>query len=146
LTETFFAFRKDGKPMLSTFIQWTALILTLESAVFLSKGNLGLSAPIVAELAATKWDYNMEVIKSLAGQNADNWIGVFLLLASFAFQVISALIPGQTTSSAIDRAGLVSSIGFSALIFLVAWQTSHWRARRLAQRAQEILESRISKR
>jgi len=60
--------------MLRSFIQVTALLLTLESAIFLARGNLGLSAKVIAQLARTKFTYNFEIAKNLSTQRADTWI------------------------------------------------------------------------
>jgi hypothetical protein len=128
-----------------TFFLLTGLILTLVSAIFFSRGNLGLSAKVIAELAATRWDFNVEVIKSLANQNADNWIGVMLLIVSFACQGITLFFPGPVTGIAIDRNGLVASIACCMATFAGALWLAHWRANRLAQQAQDILQARISK-
>ena len=56
---------EDKLNMLRTFIQVTALVLTLEAAIFLAKGNLGLSPQVIAELGATKVAYNDTVLNSL---------------------------------------------------------------------------------
>jgi hypothetical protein len=58
--------------MIRTFIQVTGLVFTLEAAFFLAKANVGLSAEHIAELASIKWDYNPDVVRSLAQQRADN--------------------------------------------------------------------------
>jgi hypothetical protein len=50
--------------VLRTFIQITSLILTLEAAVFLAKGSLGLSAENIARLSVTRLDANPDVINS----------------------------------------------------------------------------------
>ena len=79
--------------VLRTFIQITGLILTLEAAVFLAKGNLGLFAETIAGLSSTKYNYNSDVINSLAQQRADAWIGVILLLLAFSLQMWNAPWP-----------------------------------------------------
>ncbi len=77
--------------MLRTFIEIMALILTLESAIFLTKGNLSLTPDVVAELATTKFDYNENIIGVLSGQCADTWVGVVLLLSAFTLQLVDLI-------------------------------------------------------
>ena len=76
-----------------TFIQTAALVVTLEAALFLAKGGLGLSAEDIALLSATRIGFNPELTDSLAQQQADTWIGVVLLLFAFLLQMWNALWP-----------------------------------------------------
>ena len=69
--------------MIRTFIQVVGLVFTLEAAVFLAEGNIGLSAENIAQMASTKLGSNPEVVRSLAQQRADTWIGFSFLIAAF---------------------------------------------------------------
>lgn len=104
--------------MLRTFIQVAALVLTLESAIFLTKGNLGLSAKLIAQLASTKWNYNFDVARSLSTQRADTWIGVILLLAAFGLQMWNSLWPMRIGDFAVDKTGVLVALVVCAIVFV----------------------------
>jgi len=102
--------------VLRTFIQITGLVLTLEAALFLAKGNLGLSADTIAELSSTKWGHNLDVVRSLAQQRADTWIGVSLLLAAFFLQMWNLLWPMRWVDFAIHRGAAVYAVVFCLVL------------------------------
>ena len=105
--------------MVRTLVQMTALILTLEAAIFLARGNLGLSAQVIAELSSTKWGYNLDVAKSLAGQRADTWIGLVLILIAFILQLVNSLWPMRWMDFSVSKSGVVISVIVSGLAFLL---------------------------
>ena len=72
--------------MLRTFIQVASLVLTIAAAVFLAKGGLALSPGAIAELAATKFDYNPDLLASFSAQRADTFVGTVLLFGGFILQ------------------------------------------------------------
>lgn len=49
--------------MWRTFIQMTALTLTIGAAFFLARANLKLSPGVIAGLAVGKWDYSSDVVE-----------------------------------------------------------------------------------
>lgn len=108
--------RSRKAKVLRTFIQITGLILTREEAVFLAKGNLGLSAETIAELSSTKYNYNSGVINSLVQQRADTWIGVILLLLAFSLQMWNALWPMRWDDFAVHKGAAVYALVFSLVL------------------------------
>lgn len=102
--------------MLRTFVQVAALLLTLEAAFFLARSNLGLSAEMIARLASTNWNANTDIVSSLAGQRADTWIGVVLLLAAFFLQLANTLWPMRFKYFVVDRRGAFGALIVGAAI------------------------------
>ncbi len=118
--------------MIRSFIQISSLVLTLEAAIFLAKGNLGLSAHAIAEISATKWNYNADLIASLAQQRADTWVGVVLLLGAFSLQMWNALWPMRWVDFSIHKGAVAYAVvfcvvlGFGALF--LAKEVAHYTA------------------
>lgn len=106
--------------MWRTLIQVMALALTLESAIFLARGNLSLSAEVIAQLARTGWGHNLAVAKSLSMERADTWAGVVLLLIAFGLQMVNILWPIRWKNFEVSRLGAVLALLFSVLALLVA--------------------------
>ncbi len=129
--------------MLRTFIQITSLILTLESAVFLAKGNLGLSTETIAELARTRLDYNAPVVTSLAEQRGDTWVGVILLLLAFGLQMANTLWPMSWNDFNINRRGALCALLVSVLVGLASYYLSAELSRRTEIRVKKILETPV---
>jgi hypothetical protein len=102
--------------MIRTFIQITSLVLTLEAAIFLAKGNLGLSPQAIAEISSTKWDYNSDLISSLAQQRADTWVGVVLLLGAFFLQMANALWPMRYVDFDVHKGAAAYAVVFSVVL------------------------------
>jgi len=126
--------------VLRTFIQVTSLVLTLEAAFFLARGNLGLSAENIAELGKMKLDYNADVIWSLSEQRADTWIGVVLLLMAFSLQMANTLWQVRWVDFAVSKRGAVLGVIVSAVIGVGAYALSPDLAKRTEARVKQILE------
>lgn len=120
-------------------LEISSVILAVESAFFLSKGNLGLSANEIAALSRAKYGANLSVLKSLADQNSDNWIGMVLLLTSVIVQIVMIAFPSQLNNSPINLSGLALSLVICGIIFVVCLKLSSLRASRLYQQAKEII-------
>lgn len=116
--------------MIRSFIQMTALILTLGASIFLLKSNIGLTPVVIAELSSTRYKYNIPVAKGFAGQAADTRVGVILLISAFCLQLINAIWPMRWKDFGIDWHGILISIGFS-IVFLTA---AHWYSKTLSER------------
>ena len=111
--------------MLYTILQTSALILTLESAIFLIKGNFTLSAQSITELSGTYWSFNPYLVESLCRQTMDARVGSILLVLSFFIQMIS-LWKGPTLDDlgAANHSGLLIAITIGIIIFVLSWLSS----------------------
>jgi len=118
---------KDSKEgsMLRSFVQFTALCLTLVAAIFLIKGNLTLSIQDIAKITQTTYSYNKEVVLNLSGQQADTMVGFFILMISFGLQMANSLWEMRFVDFAVNKNGLIISLIVSALIFILAWYISN---------------------
>ena len=104
-----------------TFIQIASLVLTLEAALFLAKGNLGLSAENIALLAATRYDFNPNLVDSLAQQQADTWIGVVLLLIAFILQISNTLWPIRIGDFGVHKGGAICALLLSVDSYFITF-------------------------
>lgn len=106
--------------MIRTFIQVTSLVLTLEAAFFLAKGNLGLSVETIHELSKGKWDLHSQLASTLAQQRADTWVGFVFLFLAFVLQMCNAFWPmgfsdfGVHKGAAVYALILCVVVGFGA--------------------------------
>jgi hypothetical protein len=126
--------------VLRSFIQTLALITTLESAIFLAKGTLGLSAEAIAALAGTHLDFNPHVIRSLAQQTADYRAGVLLLLLAFILQMANTLWPLRWDDFAISRKGAVFALGVGIVLMLVTWWLTDLHASSIERQVREVVQ------
>ena len=111
--------------MLRSVVQITSLVLTLEAAIFLAHGSMGLTPHVVAELASTWMDYNPTVVHSLASQCADTRVGVVLLLVAFLLQMWNAMWPLRYKDlGGASATGMAVAIGLCMVIFIGAYWTS----------------------
>ena len=129
--------------MIRTFIQIMSLILTLEAAIFLARGNLGLSAKVIAELSSTKFGYNSAVIGSLASQRADTWVGVVLLLFAFGLQLWNSLWPMRIGDFSINPWGVATAVVLGIAVGFGANVYSKYLSRTTDTQVREILDSRV---
>ena len=125
--------------MIRSFIQITSLSFTVLAALFLAKGNFGLSAETIAELAGTWFHHNAAVVKSLARQRADTWVGVIFLLAAFALQMWNALWPMTLGDLDTHRGAAGYAIVFSAVIAFGAYFLAVEVAANTEARSEQIL-------
>ena len=130
--------------MIRTFIQITSLFLILEAAFFLAKGNLGLSARAIAELASTKWDFNPDLIANLAQQRADTWIGVLLLLIAFALQMMNVMWPMRWSDFTVHKGAAVYAVVLSIVIGFGAFYLSKQIARNTAADVEMIFDKQMN--
>jgi hypothetical protein len=104
-----------------TFMQVMGMTLTLCAAIFLAKGGFGLDPKTIAELASTKFNYNSNVVWSLANQHADTLTGAGLLVVVFFLQIVDAcrathwedFIPHRPTISCAVILSIVIGVGAS---------------------------------
>jgi len=127
--------------MLRTFIQTTALVLTLEASWFLLICNLGLDVKTIAELSATKWGYNLNVARTLAKQNADSWIGFALLLIAFCFQLANSLWEMRWDDFSVNRKGVLLAILVGLVTLFVCMYVSKKMADKKSNAVAAILKN-----
>lgn len=128
--------------MLYTLLQSLATILTLESAVFLTKGSLALTPQSIAGLSSTYFGFNRHLIRSLSNQKADTGMGSILLLLAFLLQMVT-LWRGPTYGDlgSADRTGLTMGFVIGVLILLMALWTSSMYSSRLVKRVEDVLKT-----
>lgn len=116
--------------MLRSFMQMTALILTLGASIFLLKSNLGLTPEVISKISSTCWGYNALIVEGFAKQAADTRVGVILLLLAFILQLINALWPMRIDDFGVSWHGVLISIGFCIIVVTIA----HWYAKNLSEK------------
>lgn len=114
--------------MLRTFIQITALFVTVIASFFWIRGSLTLSVKDMAALAGTYWNYNLPTLKNLASQKADSLIAALLLLLSFFLQFFNVVWPMRWKDFKIDKRGVLFS-----LVFFCLYSSSAMQERRLSR-------------
>lgn len=130
--------------MLRTFIQMTAMILTLEASFFLIKTNLGLSAKTIVELSIPHFDYHEETLRSVTKQSVDTRVGLFLLLLSFALQMGNALWPLRIDDFSIDWFGILISFTFCLIVFLISYLYASHKSNEVFDQCMHVIKQRHS--
>lgn len=126
--------------MIRTFIQTTAIIMTLCAGVLLVRSTFVLSSKEIAGLSSTYFGYNKSLIKAFSQQQADTKMGVIFLLLSFLFQMINQLWPMRIGDFGVSRSGILFAIIFSALIFVSALKISSILSGRMQTGVLNIVE------
>lgn len=116
--------------MIRSFIQMTALTLTLEASIFLLKANLGLIPKTIAKIITPHYGFSKPVAKSLSKQTADTRLGVILLLLAFVLQLVNTLWPMRIKDFNVNWYGIFIAIGLCIIIFIMA----HWYSKRLSEK------------
>ena len=129
--------------MLRTFIQVTALSAVLLSSFFLINGILTSSIQDIAELATSKWDYNLDVAKNLTHQRSDTIVGFVLLLLSFILQSINLLWPISWVDFAVNKKGVIVALIVSMLVFFVAKGASNFLFKNSYKQVENILKKQV---
>ena len=93
--------------MIRTFIQISALWLTLISAILLVKSALRLKDQDMAKLASTYWDFNKASVEDITGSRADATVGSVLLFLGFLLQMINSLWPMRIDDFGVDCKGVI---------------------------------------
>jgi hypothetical protein len=126
--------------MLRTFIQILALITTLESAIFLARGSLGLSGETIAALGGTYYDYNPHLVQSLAQQTADYRAGVILLVVAFSLQMWNTLWPIRLGDFGVSRKGALVAVAVGLVMMITALSLTNAHSERLQADARGAYE------
>lgn len=101
-----------------------------------------LSAEEIAELAATKWNYNPDVIRSLAQQNADTVMGLLFLLFAFALELSAGRRAHHDNGELRRRAGAAAVICV-AIVSVCAFIIAKGVARRKGATATHVIEEML---
>ncbi len=110
-----------------TFLQVLTLSFTLESAVFMVKASLGLSARDIAGLVGTYIGFNPRLIHSLTEQVTDYRIGTILLILAFILQMINALWPIRWEDFRVSKKGALLALLIGAIVFVMTyWLGDQW--------------------
>ncbi len=111
--------------MIRTFIQVSALLLTLFAGVLLVRGSFTLSPKYIAGLSSTIYSYNPDMVKNLSQQQADTKVGVMLLIFSAILQMANLLWPMRIDDFAVNIKGVFLAIFISTLVFILALKVSN---------------------
>lgn len=128
-----------------TFLQVTALSMAIASSFFLVKGVVGMSLKNMAELSTTKYGYNLDVTRDLAGRKADTVVGSVLILLSFFLQSINFLRPMRWDDFDVNKAGFTIAIVVSIVIFFALCGVSIFLRKKWHSQAKNILEAIVTK-
>ncbi|MBN2314170.1 MAG: hypothetical protein JXM79_09590 [Sedimentisphaerales bacterium] len=131
--------------MFRTFIQMSVMMLTIEASFFLLRSNLGLTAKMIAELGSSYWDYHERTIRNLTRQSVDTRVGLFLLLLSFALQLVNSLWPMRWVDFGIDWRGLMISIIFCVIILIISYFYTRYKSGKLFEKSMQIIKSQHQK-
>jgi len=125
--------------MVRSFMQVTALTLTLFASIFLVKSSLILSVKDIANLSSTYFNYNKHLMKSLSEQQSDTRIGSILLFLAFLLQMINLMVPERMSDSGINRIGIIIAIVFSIIVLLVSLWASKFFTGKTVNATQNVL-------
>lgn len=128
--------------MLRTFIQITALLVTLIASFFWIRGSLTVSVKDIAALAGTYFDYNLTTLKNLCAQKADSLIAALLLILSFVLQFFNAAWPMRWDDFAINKKGIVYAVIFSSFVFLICYVGASFMSKHFCSKAQTLLQEK----
>ncbi len=130
--------------MIYTLLQFSALVLTLEAAIFLALGSIVLTPPKIAQLCRiTHQSYRVCLVRSFAQQTSESRVGVVLLLTAFCLQ-FAAQWRGPTIDNIgpADRTALVIAGVVGLLAFVPLWAISKRYASRIERKTTEILNAK----
>jgi hypothetical protein len=122
-----------------TFCQSAALALAAGALYFLLRNHDRVSADLVAYVARSKWEIGPGVLKGLAVQRADAWIGCVLLGSALLLQTGSAIAYGRWKAIAERPLIVVLAFLLSGLVLWGAAAVSHRLASDTQARVRGIL-------
>jgi hypothetical protein len=131
---------------LSTFLSLLAAFTGTLSAIFFAVGTLSLSGENIRDLATTYLGVNKSIGVALSNQRAEYAVGAFMLIATFALQVASNLVPSNVQPEFLQSH--LNAIGLACGILVICTLASRfwckWLSARMNQRVTALLEDRIA--
>ena len=79
--------------MIRSFLQAGGLLLTAEAAWMLTKSTHDLTTEVVVKLSTPRWEYQLEVARSLCRQRAEARVGTILLMMALLAQTANGVWP-----------------------------------------------------
>lgn len=131
--------------MLRTFIQISALTLTLLSAYFLIAGTLDMSLKNMTELSSTYFNYNLSALESYTKQKANTIVGFVLLLLSFILALINVLWPMRSSDFAVNFKGVMAALVLMAILFFISNYASQYFSNKWFEEGKVILTTDTGK-
>jgi hypothetical protein len=125
---------------IALFNKAAAVALSAEAAFFLARGGTGLSGEQIAELAKTKFDYNLDVARALSAQRADTRVGFLLLLLSLVMAVAD-LVWEPKYETRWPVVAVIAALLVSSILLFVSVRYSARLARRTLNRVKTILDA-----
>jgi hypothetical protein len=126
--------------MIRTFLQVEGLVLAFVSAVFLVKGNIGLSPENIAKMASIRYGHNPDVVRSLAQQRADTWIGFFFFVSASSFSLCNTLWPMRWVDFNVNVGAAIFALALAPLLIFGVCAFSRRLGATYEQRVRQILE------
>ncbi len=122
-----------------TFCQSVAVVLTFGALYFLLRNHDRASADLVAYVARSKWEISPGVLKGMAIQRADAWIGCSLLVGAVLLHLGSSIGAGHWRTLAERRFAVLAALVVSGLVLWGAAIASHRMANDTQARVRTIL-------
>ena len=111
---------------MKTFFTLLALSLGLVGTIFISKGILLKTPRYMAEVSATKFGYNKDILTDLALSKADMLIGFSIIILVFTIQILNiSLIPETCPFIESKQMSFTLLIFIFLTFFLIASPISH---------------------
>lgn len=123
-----------------------SLFMSVESALFLSRGNLFLTKEQIAEMSSTKLGANFDIVNNLTEQVTDSRFGFIILLFSIISQILVVFFYQDEVFS-LDINVLAYSIFISFASYLILSFLSKRKSQHLSKDIKEsIIKSQSIKR
>ncbi len=122
-----------------TFCQSVALVLAVGALYFFLRNHDRVSADLVAYVARSKWEISPGVLKGLAVQRADSWIGCILLGSALILHMASAIASRRWRPIAEHPVIVAAALLLSGLTLWGAATLSHRVANETQARVRGIL-------
>jgi len=85
------------------------------------------------------------IIINLCNQYATTWVGVIILVGAFGFQLFNSLWELSWNDSAVNRLGVILSIVFCIIVFLISWWVADIIAKKEITKVEHLIGYVIQK-